>query len=105
MTHQNMTPMRRSSDIARIAAEAVRDGTRDRTATRATEVAKPDLHKQLEKKIMQTRKYSRTLNEAFGPYTSNTISEPDRPMDWQDKLVLAGCALATVFIGFIMWGE
>jgi len=26
---------------------------------------------------MQTRKYPRTLQEAFGPYTSNVITEPD----------------------------
>ena len=45
---------------------------------------------------MNTRKYPRTLNEAFGPYTSNRIDE-DLPMDWQDYLVIAAC-IVTVSI-------
>lgn len=42
---------------------------------------------------MQTRKYPRTLNEAFGPYCSNQIDEPKRPMDWQDKVVVIASAI------------
>lgn len=50
---------------------------------------------------MNTRKYPRTLNEAFGPYTSNEISEPVRPMDWQDKVILVACTLAIVAVIFL----
>ena len=31
---------------------------------------------------MQTRRYPRTLNEAFGPYTSNVIHEPVSRVKW-----------------------
>ena len=53
---------------------------------------------------MNTRKHPRTLQEAFGPYTSREIAE--QPMDWQDKLVVGAsvaAALATFVILFI-WG-
>lgn len=52
---------------------------------------------------MQTRKHPRTLQEAFGPYTSHQLHEPVRPMDWQDRVVIAGCIIAVVaavLIGF-----
>jgi hypothetical protein len=39
--------------------------------------------------MMNNGKYPRTLNEAFGPYTSNKIEEPTRPYDWQDEVVLS----------------
>lgn len=49
---------------------------------------------------MNTRKYPRTLNEAFGPYAHiGPIEEPKRPMDWQDKVVLVGSVVA--FFGFL----
>ena len=57
------------------------------------------------KRKMQTRKYPRTLNEAFGPYCSNKIEEPKRAFDWQDKVVMIGSVitgvicLALVFLG------
>ena len=31
------------------------------------------------------------MQSAFGPYTSHDIQESQRPMDWQDRVVLAGC--------------
>lgn len=50
---------------------------------------------------MNTRKHPRTLVEAFGPYAhGNQIVEPDRPFDWQDVVVMAGCALT--FVGWIL---
>lgn len=41
---------------------------------------------------MNTRRHPRTLNEAFGPYTSHQIEEP-RParMCRQDKAITAFC--------------
>lgn len=56
---------------------------------------------------MNTRRYPRTMQEAFGPYTSNQIAE-DRPLDWQDKAVMIGgavtlvCVLAMVAVGWIV---
>lgn len=49
---------------------------------------------------MQTRKYPRTLEEAFGPYTSKKIEEPEAKFDWQDALILwASASIAAVLIG------
>ncbi len=57
---------------------------------------------------MQTRKYPRTLNEAFGPYAHiGGIQEPAQPYDVEDKIVLACCAIGTLavvaffFLGWI----
>lgn len=52
---------------------------------------------------MNTRKYPRTMQEAFGPYASRHL-EPMRqpPMDWQDRVVLAGCAVAAVAVAALM---
>lgn len=50
---------------------------------------------------MNTRRYPRTMQEAFGPYTDNQICEPERPMDWQDRIVIkacAACALALLVV-------
>jgi len=46
---------------------------------------------------MNTRKYPRTLQQAFGPYTSSHIEEHKQPMDWQDVVVTVACCV----IGFI----
>lgn len=53
-----------------------------------------------------TRKYPRTMEEAFGPYQRGPISEPVRPMDWQDKLVLGASIAAAVacFVVIVVWG-
>lgn len=45
---------------------------------------------------MNPRKYPRTLNEAFGPYTGREFTSP--PMDWQDKLVLGASVAAGVAV-------
>ena len=50
-----------------------------------------------------TRRYSRTMQEAFGPYTSNRIDEP------RDTGYSAAwwCAVAVIAIvtGLIVWGQ
>ena len=55
---------------------------------------------------MNTRKHPRTLQEAFGPYTSHEIEEREQPMDWQDKLVVGASVFTAVAIVVILfvWG-
>lgn len=55
---------------------------------------------------MQTRKYPRTMNEAFGPYAHQCpIVEPQRPIDWQDRVVIAGSVIAAVALAVVLaWG-
>lgn len=54
---------------------------------------------------MNTRKYPRSLEEAFGPYARGQIQEPSRPMDWQDRVVIVGSVIAAVALAAIlMWG-
>lgn len=55
---------------------------------------------------MNTRKYPRTLNEAFGPYAHQCpIEEPERPMDWQDIVaIVASFICMLTFIGAILAG-
>jgi len=54
---------------------------------------------------MTTRKFPRTMNEAFGPYANGPIEDPIRPMDWQDIVVISGCIFCIVsFIGMMLWG-
>lgn len=45
---------------------------------------------------MQTRRFPRTMQEAFGPYTDDNLYEPQRPMDWEDKVVLTGCVVTAI---------
>ena len=52
---------------------------------------------------MNTRKHPRTLNEAFGPYAGNVISEPVRPFDWQDRVVMIASIIAAVCVALILW--
>lgn len=49
---------------------------------------------------MNTRKYPRTLNEAFGPYTSRDFTEPRDPKDviTTTACVLAGVALIVLMV-------
>ena len=51
---------------------------------------------------MNTRKYPRTLQEAFGPYTSRQIDEPVRPFDRADKIVMFGAAVAFAVLCVLM---
>lgn len=54
---------------------------------------------------MQTRKFPRTMNEAFGPYASGPISEPDESMPVADKIVVAfSIAVAVVIVAMAVAG-
>ncbi len=48
-------------------------------------------------------RYPRTLNEAFGPYSTGPIEEPKRPLDWQDRVVLVACAITVLAILLLAW--
>ena len=48
-----------------------------------------------------TGKTPRSLQSAFGPYTSNEIND-HKPMDWQDKVVLTSCTITLVFVILLM---
>lgn len=52
---------------------------------------------------MQTRRYPRTLQEAFGPYTSREIHAP---VHRNDRIVVAGClaAVAALSVILALWG-
>ena len=55
---------------------------------------------------MNTRKYPRTMQEAFGPYTSHGIETRRDPMHPTDVIVLIGCALsvAGLALTLFIWG-
>ena len=54
---------------------------------------------------MNTRRYPRTLEQAFGPHTSRHITEPDEPMPTADKIVVAASLIAAAaLIGMILIG-
>jgi len=54
---------------------------------------------------MNTRRYPRTLNEAFGPYSSGPIYEKRTTHDWQDRIVMAGSiAVGLVFVAMLVAG-
>jgi hypothetical protein len=50
---------------------------------------------------MNTRRYPRTLTEAFGPYTSRDFIEND-PMPDADRIVIAACAIGAVALVVIL---
>ena len=51
-----------------------------------------------------TRKFPRTLSEAFGPYTSQHIEPAPEPMHPHDRVVLRACALAAIaLVAFLIW--
>ena len=52
---------------------------------------------------MNTRKYSRTLEEAFGPYTSHVIDDAGYPLQKADAIALGGCAAAMVCACVAVW--
>ena len=46
---------------------------------------------------MNTRRYPRTLNEAFGPYADRgPIVEPQDPMPREDRIVVSICGVVGV---------
>jgi hypothetical protein len=47
---------------------------------------------------MQTRKYPRTLEQAFGPYTSKDFTDTQDPMPAADIVVIATCVLGAVIL-------
>lgn len=52
-----------------------------------------------------TKRYARTLEEAFGPYTSRDFVEPYRPMDRADKIVvIASCITMAGLIVMVVMG-
>lgn len=52
-----------------------------------------------------TRRYPRTLQEAFGPYTTSQIHEPSEPMATSDKWIVGlGLAVMLVLLAAILAG-
>ena len=45
-----------------------------------------------------TRKYPRTLEQAFGPYARGPIQEQYEPMPKADRIVVAGCIVAGIIM-------
>ena len=47
---------------------------------------------------MTTRRYFRTMQAAFGPYTDDRLHpmQDNRPVDFEDKIVIAGCIFAVL---------
>lgn len=53
---------------------------------------------------MNARKYPRTLEQAFGPYTSRNVEAPATRYDWQDRAILLAGVLAVVgLIAIAVW--
>jgi hypothetical protein len=51
-----------------------------------------------------TRRYPRSLSEAFGPYHHLAPLQTEyMPMHKHDKIVVWGCAIAVVLIGVILY--
>lgn len=53
-----------------------------------------------------TRKYPRTLEEAYGPYQRGSLHEPYTPMHKSDKIVLVVCCVSLagiVVMHFLGW--
>jgi hypothetical protein len=50
---------------------------------------------------MNTRRYPRTLQEAFGPYCGHHITEP-KPLHPHDRLVIRASVLAAVALAVIL---
>jgi hypothetical protein len=48
--------------------------------------------------VETVRKHPRTLQQAFGPYTSNVITEERGPINWW-----AWAVFAAVAIGALVW--
>ncbi len=54
---------------------------------------------------MQTRKYPRTLVEAFGPYASGPVHPKPEPMHKHDRIVLVASTMAALSLfGLVVAG-
>ena len=55
---------------------------------------------------MNTRKYSRTMAEAFGPYTSNQLEPMPEDDAVTDVALVLACvaAVALTVLAIVMWG-
>ncbi len=55
---------------------------------------------------MNTRKYSRTMAEAFGPYTSNQLEPMPEADDVPGVALVLACvaAVALTVLAIVMWG-
>lgn len=49
-----------------------------------------------------TGRTNRTMQEAFGPYTSRSINEQYTPMHKKDKIVVIGSVLILVALGIVL---
>ena len=47
---------------------------------------------------MNARRFPRTLNEAFGPYTSTHITEDKAFSDWDGVAIIVGCIVAVIVV-------
>lgn len=45
-----------------------------------------------------TRKYPRTLEQAFGPYARGPIDEQQDPMPAADRVVIATCCIGAIIL-------
>ena len=55
--------------------------------------------------VMQTRKYPRTLVEAFGPYASGPVHAKPEPIHQHDRIVLVASTLAALSLfGMVVAG-
>jgi hypothetical protein len=52
------------------------------------------------------RKYPRTMQAAFGPYTSNDLQPMPEPMHPHDRIVIKASALAltALLLSLFIWG-
>lgn len=48
--------------------------------------------------MQTTRRYPRTMEEAFGPGHRGNISEPYTQMDREDKIILVACGIAAAVL-------
>ena len=57
-----------------------------------------------------TYRAPRTLQQAFGPYTDDNLTDQkgyryvDPPLDWQDELILWGCAITVLAVVLLALG-
>lgn len=55
--------------------------------------------------MQTTRRYPRTMQEAFGPYASRHIAEPYAPMPLADKIiVVVGLSIAAGVMAAVLMG-